>query len=1061
MKRVVVILGLLLLMGEGCEEAALDRAQKSGVSISDIQISETNGSGGEVSGSETSPGSGGGSSAGDTEGSGGGGGGDSHAGGEVFGGDGGANIGRRDGGSGGGNGEFNDGARHENGNSPSGALAKKGEHTAPGKRLENKIKSEIAEKKLSNDINDIKEKKEIIHEILSESENNNEVESNEIAQNTPFPSGSGGVVSSDTNSGEGSVSIILPQLTITTPSTSSWLSSTTSTIISGTKNKEATQVYINNSFAGVTYSTDTSWQSSVSLSEGQNLFEIYAKNSSGNKSATSSVTILYDTTPPPAPVVVATNNMSTSTSSTVDISWSSSDSVSGIGHYNVEYKASSSSSWLPLLTQTILTSYIINANYLDSYDFRTQVIDLAGNVSDWGEGRNLPEDGSACLEPARVTPGTDYLIPAIHNEYYWPVFNDLEELGLDVGGLNYEKIGVMYNYDSNAQTPEPAWLQFIQQKQTDGTYSINVVDLGKGVLKDSLTGIQAIKVARTYAISKTEQSKIYLSTFYPGELISYDALTGTFENLGTLFQNDQAAQSSQSYYDGTIVFGGIGTAEASMYDPSTGVITKYGKIGPGGYAYTIGASDDAIHVAVRATNWEWYSVDKTTGEQTLVFSQSNSGQAFMSMGYDGYASIRFPDGTNHTYRYSNGTLDTNPPTYNPPASLWETPSPTTAPVVSLSKTIENNQAYLILTWTGHTLNTLTGIVPSYIRSITKHNGKIYMMPSSYGVLASYDLDPQVATDYAADPVNNPNPSQLLGFVEISIKEIISSSSTGLLVGGGYPSASLFKYDADQPFVYTEETPRDAFSNSNPARLLVGSIHNSAHDMTGLFDGVDGKIYYLAHLDRFFSGYRIGRTNLSTGVYEEVSMPSETESYLESWMSHSSDGRYLFISAYNTETYESIIIKYDISTNSFQVYHPKLDGNRLVSIHLVNGQKLYGIAIEPVNGAFKGTGTFFEMDTNSGCVTKIRTYAGMLTEVPVKGTLPRLGHSFTMGPDGYIWAAYNLSGADSRELIYRIDPSDFSVDAYGTVDNSGAIHYVFDNGYAYISGESKLRRFVLP
>lgn len=65
----------------------------------------------------------------------------------------------------------------------------------------------------------------------------------------------------------------------------------TSILLTGSKLSTVTSVYINGSAASSTYPTNTTWQAGVSLNIGGNLFTVYGKDSGGNQSASSSITI--------------------------------------------------------------------------------------------------------------------------------------------------------------------------------------------------------------------------------------------------------------------------------------------------------------------------------------------------------------------------------------------------------------------------------------------------------------------------------------------------------------------------------------------------------------------------------------------------------------------------------------------------------------------------------------------------------------------------------------------------------------------------------------------------
>lgn len=64
-----------------------------------------------------------------------------------------------------------------------------------------------------------------------------------------------------------------------------------SVLLSGTKGSTVATIYLNGSSAGVTYPTSTSWQATVPLSNGGNSISVYGRDSLGNQTPTTSVSI--------------------------------------------------------------------------------------------------------------------------------------------------------------------------------------------------------------------------------------------------------------------------------------------------------------------------------------------------------------------------------------------------------------------------------------------------------------------------------------------------------------------------------------------------------------------------------------------------------------------------------------------------------------------------------------------------------------------------------------------------------------------------------------------------
>jgi hypothetical protein len=111
-------------------------------------------------------------------------------------------------------------------------------------------------------------------------------------------------------------------------------------------------------------------------------FRVQASNNNGASfgpwSGATSTTV---DTSPPSTTMTPLPQYTTSTSFWV--SWSGTDSGSGIGSYNVQYQLNDGA-WQPLISNTPQTSfYVQNAQTGQDWGFRVQAIDKAGNAQPW------------------------------------------------------------------------------------------------------------------------------------------------------------------------------------------------------------------------------------------------------------------------------------------------------------------------------------------------------------------------------------------------------------------------------------------------------------------------------------------------------------------------------------------------------------------------------------------------------------------------------------------------------------------------------------------------------
>ena len=125
------------------------------------------------------------------------------------------------------------------------------------------------------------------------------------------------------------------------------------------------------------------------------------QDAAGNIGAASSATIILDTTAPKTTVGALP---ASTTKAAIPVSWSASDSGSGVLSYDVQYKTRNGT-WTDWLLRTSLTGAVFTGADLETYSFRARAQDMAGNLEEYPANVNnavsviLPEPVVSCISP--------------------------------------------------------------------------------------------------------------------------------------------------------------------------------------------------------------------------------------------------------------------------------------------------------------------------------------------------------------------------------------------------------------------------------------------------------------------------------------------------------------------------------------------------------------------------------------------------------------------------------------------------------------------------------------
>jgi len=213
---------------------------------------------------------------------------------------------------------------------------------------------------------------------------------------------SGGSSDSTTPEEVGSVKeTILPSITIDTSFDDAFSLATTTVMLFGTKNLQATSV--RSSIASTSFSfTSTTWEAHVPLLEGENVVIFTPIDDVESEGERVVFHIVSDTTPPE--IMSFSSVPDTTISTLVHVDWSGNDETSSTIHYALQVNEDESG-WNDISTSTTETSYIFSGERPHDYIFRIRAFDPLNNFSEWYES-----DTSVSL---------DWPKTAIVNEIAW------------------------------------------------------------------------------------------------------------------------------------------------------------------------------------------------------------------------------------------------------------------------------------------------------------------------------------------------------------------------------------------------------------------------------------------------------------------------------------------------------------------------------------------------------------------------------------------------------------------------------------------------------------------
>lgn len=145
------------------------------------------------------------------------------------------------------------------------------------------------------------------------------------------------------------------------------------------------------------YAVARSW--TLTFGDGAKKVWSQFKDEAGNESVPVFDTILLDMTKPTSTVSSPTFSTNAFKTATFKVSWSGSDSDSGITSYDVQYKVGSGGAWTAYKKATTATSAGFKGKAGKTYYFRVQARDKAGNTGAWSTAKKtiVPFDNNSLI----------------------------------------------------------------------------------------------------------------------------------------------------------------------------------------------------------------------------------------------------------------------------------------------------------------------------------------------------------------------------------------------------------------------------------------------------------------------------------------------------------------------------------------------------------------------------------------------------------------------------------------------------------------------------------------
>jgi hypothetical protein len=653
-----------------------------------------------------------------------------------------------------------------------------------------------------------------------------------------------------------------------------------------------------------------------------------------------------------------------------------------------------------------------------------------------------------------VVPGPPPPAPGPPVELPWRSTVDLpvESVGPTLGVNAYRQMPMVG--DAKSGWTLPLWFR-------DESRQINfrTIDLGTGAVHDSYPGLPAYEVWTSQLIG----DRLYLGANAPALLVTYDRKLDSFKNLGSPFDGCAGVYSMAAGPDGSIVVGGVGCSEVSIYEPRTDKISRLGNLGPKGYEHVYYLADhpDFIYAALRGSApWLVRAVDRKTGAQRTVYEAPSNAYRVVGM-YGDLLRVVDPDNQLHYYRLAGGAATELTKDLPRLAAVAGPPAPTIQIADEIPGVL---QVYWQLpgasSWRSASLTIATQ--PTIVSKLLAWNGTTILGASSpYGPLFKYSTDS--------------DSGQVLGMTPegMGVYAMARQGNTGYV--GGYPSADLLAVNVDAPFTLAKSCPgrpgtpaSSARANPRHIEYVASKLKVSAQDVIGVFAGEDGQLWLVMYGFRYQSGFSLVAYDPASGTLKAWNDDGKFDHLQVSWVTGlstpSPSSQRILISTRvkaNPDLASPVpvaakIFVFDTGSHRMKELTPFPDEPMIGPVaYSATAKKIIGL----IPRAAESSTTIFAVDPGTGVVSRTSAYLGIIAGVPDTQGLPRKGPSFLPGPDGNVWTTFKLGSVTNYpSLLLKIDSATLEVQPVGRIGPTASFTpLLFVGKDIYIGGDKRMRR----
>jgi len=440
-----------------------------------------------------------------------------------------------------------------------------------------------------------------------------------------------------------------------------------------------------------------------------------------------------------------------------------------------------------------------------------------------------------------------------------------------------------------------------------GSHTLSVVDLSTGKMHTE-TVPSALPDQHRFHIGPDGRFYQHWQISGVGKVLkAYDPKTNTWTDAAKKVPVGGEVQPLTTGTDGLIYGAGSldGEACAYQYDPATGKITDYGKMGPSHkpnacWGYSVAADDEYVYVASGKIPWYVVAYNKKTGEDSVLLTMDDpKGHVGVGQGRYGCTVISRGHGKTERYWLYKGKIS---PVEKGEAAPWpepEEPRPWVVnppePELGTARLQPGADGWCELWykqpgteyWSAIGFDSPTYPVPLY-RVTALPDGRICGSGGNY--LGNFLYDPK--TDESSHP----------GIIHLS--HYASTVAGGKVYMSGYPSSALFVWDPESSWTANKSLKPyskplgESEAGANPRKLCYLNKYGSGcHKMWSAATGADGKVYFGGRWARNGLGGGLGWWDTAEKDPEKAAggISRPFANYRIIWIDSAADGRYIVIS----------------------------------------------------------------------------------------------------------------------------------------------------------------------